>query len=178
MEQLKSSVRPYNAQQQHREDLGKKPTYYRVTLWSGHRVAGTTRSDATFLTHQLIPNARADLLNGSWEVHVEAFGARIADLESDHTGLLISLPGLHKGSNDIVSAAVGKAVSDTSIALIPAAMIDQYITIGAQDVGKTVDPQQLFAGSVRVVLKSEDGAEVVFEDEENWILRLLFVHKP
>eukprot|EP01047_Picozoa_sp_COSAG01_P094577 COSAG01_NODE_25461_length_741_cov_1.606202_1_plen_40_part_10 len=40
MEQLKSSVRPYNAQQQHREDLGKKPTYYRVTLWSEHRAAG------------------------------------------------------------------------------------------------------------------------------------------
>jgi hypothetical protein len=202
MEELKSSVRSYNAKEQHREDLGQKPTYYRVTLHNSHRDAGSGKPNAVYTIHQLMPNARADLLNGNWQVFVEAFHGSFDMDGVDHNGIQICLPDMRKGSNDFHTTDVGVTQTDTSIAHIGAARnatelliedaqhdevdttnivplgFNYTTTISEHDIGRTIDPAQLFAGQIRVQIMSGNDEVAMSDDSDDYSLRLLFVHKP
>ena len=74
-ETLNSSVRKYNSANESQQKLSGGCDYYRVTVNSGHRIAGSNVSDALYRISGVFPNNNAQLLNGSWEVFLEHFSS-------------------------------------------------------------------------------------------------------
>ena len=131
MEDLKYSVRDFNPKQQHVQSLTKGVDYYRITLHSDHRegaaaenAAGPAsyalKGDATFLVPGLLPNQRADLLNGRWEVHMEQFRGYFSGEQVNIMlgGLKVCLPGLRKGSQDYATSAEGRTTLDDAVGYV------------------------------------------------------------
>ena len=73
MEELKSSVRPSNFQ--YKQSLTDGTEYYRVTVHSAFKTAGSTNTDAVFRVDYAFPNHRSDLMNGKWYAFLEGFTA-------------------------------------------------------------------------------------------------------
>jgi hypothetical protein len=189
MEQLKHSVRPYNAKQQHVQPLTKGPTYYRLRLDSSEKDAGSTNTEATYSISDVFPMGRADLLNGQWEVFVEGWSGWLQSQVHVSEGGAVSyrdsvelcLPEIVQCSNDYVMTDVGKCQTDDAIITIPNnlgissalksdnAKVD-FIhvqpthlrnVITADAVGHKIDPHRLFTGSLRVVLRDPYSHDVI-----------------
>ena len=146
MEELKYSVRDFNSKQQHTQSLTKGVDYYRVTLHSEHRQgaavedalgAGVNRplkGNATFLVPGLLPNQRADLLNGRWEVHMEQFRGYLSGEMANiiRAGLKVCLPDLRKGSQDYVTTGEGRTELDDAIGhVMPSTIFANSTAAGA-----------------------------------------------
>ena len=62
MEEIKSKIRPFKVNDHYKQSLKGPPLYYRVSLNSGFKRAGTTVVDATFDVQHVFPNQQ--LLGG------------------------------------------------------------------------------------------------------------------
>lgn len=126
MEEVKSSVRPFSNQQQHRQKLGNTK-HYRLNLMSTNRrrtVAGPALgqdvSDAYFDISAMFPSPQTDLLNGEWEIFLESFSGHFAQFTN--LGFKVCLPDLIKSSHSYVGIErnnVSLAVMDDSVAYVP-----------------------------------------------------------
>ena len=99
MEEIKSKIRPFKMNDHYKQSLKGPPLYYRVSLNSGFKRAGTTVVDATFDVQHVFPNQRADLMNGEWHVFLESFEALMAS-QIARTNIKVCLPDLIKSSQD------------------------------------------------------------------------------
>eukprot|EP01049_Picozoa_sp_SAG25_P012630 SAG25_NODE_1752_length_2396_cov_1.905964_3_plen_193_part_00 len=185
MEQIKSSVRPFSFDQQHRESLSKTPMYYRVTLFSMHRSEGSFH-DCTFTLHQLVPNKRHDLLKSNWHVFVESFYGTHTGSGStaSTTGYKIGLPDMRIGSHDFMTTGEHETQADDTVAIVTddreGAVSNGFKytrVIGEHDIGRSIDLNQLFSGKIRVTMRSADNGPLTDLDDFVWVLRLLFVQK-
>ena len=119
MEEIKSSVRKYDVNQQYKQSLKGPPHYYRVSVMSGYRTASSTITDAEF-TIKLMPNQRMDMMNGEWHAFLEYFEADIPS-QLDATNLKVSLPDLVRSSQDLVMTAADVCQTDDVVGHIPIA---------------------------------------------------------
>ena len=61
MEEVKSAIRPFKVSGHYKHSLKDGTEYYRVTLQSEFKTAGSTNTDAVFNVGSVFPNLRADL---------------------------------------------------------------------------------------------------------------------
>ena len=120
MEEIKSSVRKYDVNQQYKQSLKGPPHYYRVSVISGYRTASSTITDAEFTINRLMPNQRMDMMNGEWHAFLEYFEADIPS-QVDATNLKVSLPDLVRSSQDLVMTAADVCQTDDVVGHIPIA---------------------------------------------------------
>jgi len=78
------------------------------------------KGNATFLVPGLLPNQRADLLNGRWEVHMEQFRGYFSGEQVNimQGGLKVCLPDLRKGSQDYATSAEGRTALDDAVGYV------------------------------------------------------------
>ena len=119
MEEIKSSVRKYDVNQQYKQSLEGPPHYYRVSVMSGYHTASSTITDAEF-TIKLMPNQRMDMMNGEWHAFLEYFEADIPS-QLDAVNLKVSLPDLVRSSQDLVMTAADVCQTDDVVGHIPIA---------------------------------------------------------
>jgi hypothetical protein len=106
-ETLNSSVRKYNSANESQQKLSGGCDYYRVTVNSGHRIAGYRISG-------VFPNNNAQLLNGSWEVFLEHFFLGVNATTDDNQGIRVCLsPDLVDVGKDFATQ-VGSKIQPTS----------------------------------------------------------------
>ena len=206
MEEIKSSVRKYDVNQQYKQSLKGPPHYYRVSVMSGYRTASSTITDAEF-TIKLMPNQRMDMMNGEWHAFLEYFEANIPS-QLNAVNLKVCLPDLVRSSQDVVMTAAGKCQTDDVVGHIPiaqeyratqhAAAADPVPagelaakpiiirnSIGADTIGVKIDPVALFSGKLRVLLRDANhtpvsagaGGGQINPATEAWSATFLFVHK-
>ena len=118
MEEIKSSIRSYKANEHYKQSLKGPPLYYRVSLNDTMKRAGTTIVDAEFDVRQVFPNQRADLMNGEWHVFLESFEAKL-DTQLLKTNIKVCLPDLIKSSNDYVMTGVGVCQINDAVGHVP-----------------------------------------------------------
>ena len=118
MEEIKSTIRPFKASDHYKQSLKGPPLYYRVSLNSGFKRAGTTVVDATFDVQHVFPNQRADLMNGEWHVFLESFEALMAS-QLERTNIKVCLPDLIKSSQDYVMTAAGVCQINDAVEHVP-----------------------------------------------------------
>ena len=207
MEEIKSSIRSYKANEHYKQSLKGPPLYYRVSLNDTMKRAGTTIVDAEFDVRHVFPNQRADLMNGEWHVFLESFEAKL-DTQLLKTNIKVCLPDLIKSSNDYVMTDIGVCQINDAVGHVPitqeyratqhAAAADPIPAgalaakpiaiskvISADSIGVKIDPVALFSGQIRVLLRDEShtalvaGANVgeVNDATDDWRVTLLFVHK-
>lgn len=207
MEEIKSSIRSYKANEHYKQSLKGPPLYYRVSLNDTKKRAGTTIVDAEFDIRHVFPNQRADLMNGEWHVFLESFEAKL-DTQLLKTNIKVCLPDLIKSSNDYVMTDIGVCQINDAVGHVPitqeyratqhAAAADPIPAgalaakpiaiskvISADSIGVKIDPVALFSGQIRVLLRDEShtalvaGANVgeVNDAVDGWRATLLFVHK-
>ena len=102
-ETLNSSVRKYNSANESQQKLSGGCDYYRVTVNSGHRIAGSNVSDALYRISGVFPNNNAQLLNGSWEVFCEHFFLGVNETTNDNQGIRVCLPDLVNVGKDFAT---------------------------------------------------------------------------
>lgn len=184
MEELKSSVRDYNKDQQHRQNASGPPVYYRVSVNSGYRETGTPITDATFDVKHVFPNHRMDMLNGEWHVFLEYFEANIPS-QIEAVNLKICLPDLIRSSQDYVMTSKGVCQLNDIVGHIPIAQqyrrppynepaydgtgqliqdpvydvlapkpISISRQVSSESVGVKIDPIALSSGQLRVLLRN------------------------
>ena len=207
MEEIKSSIRSYKANEHYKQSLKGPPLYYRVSLNDTMKRAGTTIVDAEFDIRHLFPNQRADLMNGEWHVFLESFEAKL-DTQLLKTNIKVCLPDLIKSSNDYVMTDVGVCQINDAVGHVPitqeyratqhAAAADPIPAgdlaakpiaiskvISADSIGVKIDPVALFSGQIRVLLRDESHTALVAGANagevnvatDGWRATLLFVHK-
>ena len=206
MEEIKSSIRSYKANEHYKQSLKGPPLYYRVSLNDTMKRAGTTIVDAEFDVKHVFPNQRADLMNGEWHVFIESFEALMAS-QIAKTNIKVCLPDLVKSSQDYVMTGVGVCQINDAVGHVPItqeyrapghadgaavpvdALASKPITISnvisADSVGVKIDPVALFSGQIRVLLRDEHHDPLVAGNQANevndatdgWRATLLFVHK-
>jgi len=180
MEQLKHSVRPYNANQQHVQSMTKGPTYYRVSVDSAFS-DNASITDTTFKMGQSLPNRRADLLNGDWEAFLESFTGTLPSLDGHVISVKVCLPDLiassHDNRTEFEAPATYRVHNDNTVGIVPlphqyaapghangaAVPADAYKllplsysrAVGVHDIGRKVNANMLFTGELRVVLRDE-----------------------
>ena len=207
MEEIKSSIRSYKANEHYKQSLKGPPLYYRVSLNDTMKRAGTTIVDAEFDVRQVFPNQRADLMNGEWHVFLESFEAKL-DTQLLKTNIKVCLPDLIKSSNDYVMTGVGVCQINDAVGHVPitqeyratqhAAAADPIPAgslaakpiaiskvISVDSIGVKIDPVALFSGQIRVLLRDESHTALVAGDQagqvdvatDGWRATLLFVHK-
>ena len=207
MEEIKSSIRSYKANEHYKQSLKGPPLYYRVSLNDTMKRAGTTIVDAEFDVRQVFPNQRADLMNGEWHVFLESFEAKL-DTQLLKTNIKVCLPDLIKSSQDYVMTGVGVCQINDAVGHVPitqeyratqhAAAADPIPAgalaakpiaiskvISADSIGVKIDPVALFSGQIRVLLRDESHTALVAGDQagqvdvatDGWRATLLFVHK-
>ena len=207
MEEIKSSIRSYKANDHYKQSLKGPPLYYRVSLNDTMKRAGTTIVDAEFDVRHVFPNQRADLMNGEWHVFLESFEAKL-DTQLLKTNIKVCLPDLIKSSNDYVMTDIGVCQINDAVGHVPitqeyratqhAAAADPIPAgalaakpiaiskvISADSIGVKIDPVALFSGQIRVVLRDEShtalvagvNAHEVNDAADGWRATLLFVHK-
>ena len=120
MEEIKSSIRSYKANEHYRQSLKGPPLYYRVSLNDTMKRAGTTIVDAEFDVRQVFPNQRADLMNGEWHVFLESFEAKL-DTQLLKTNIKVCLPDLIKSSQDYVMTDIGVCQINDAVGHVPIA---------------------------------------------------------
>ena len=118
MEEIKSKIRPFKMNDHYKQSLKGPPLYYRVSLNSGFKRAGTTVVDATFDVQHVFPNQRADLMNGEWHVFLESFEALMAS-QLERTNIKVCLPDLIKSSQDYVMTAAGVCQINDAVEHVP-----------------------------------------------------------
>ena len=206
MEEIKSSIRSYKANEHYRQSLKGPPLYYRVSLNDMMKRAGTTIVDAEFDVRHVFPNQRADLMNGEWHVFLESFEAKL-DTQLLKTNIKVCLPDLIKSSNDYVMTDIGVCQVNDAVGHVPitqeyrapghddgaAVPVDALAAkpiavskvISADSIGVKIDPVALFSGQIRVLLRDESHTPLVAGNQANevndaadgWRATLLFVHK-
>ena len=207
MEEIKSSIRSYKANEHYKQSLKGPPLYYRVSLNDTMKRAGTTIVDAEFDVRQVFPNQRADLMNGEWHVFLESFEAKL-DTQLLKTNIKVCLPDLIKSSNDYVMTGVGVCQINDAVGHVPITQeyrATQYAAaadpipagalaakpiaiskvISVDSIGVKIDPVALFSGQIRVLLRDESHTALVAGDQagqadvatDGWRATLLFVHK-
>jgi hypothetical protein len=207
MEEIKSSIRSYKANEHYRQSLKGPPLYYRVSLNDTMKRAGTTIVDAEFDVRHVFPNQRADLMNGEWHVFLESFEAKL-DTQLLKTNIKVCLPDLIKSSQDYVMTDIGVCQINDAVGHVPitqeyratqhAAAADPIPAgalaakpiavskvISADSIGVKIDPVALFSGQIRVLLRDEhhdplvagNQAGEVNDNNDGWRATLLFVHK-
>ena len=180
MEQLKHSVRDFNAKQQHVQPLTKGPTYYRVSVDSAF-ADNDSITDTTFKMGQSLPNRRADLLNGDWEAFLESFTGTLPSLDGHKISVKVCLPDLVASSQDsrveFEAPATYRVHNDNTVGIVPlphqfaapghangaVVLADAYKllplsyskAVGVHDIGRKVNANMLFTGELRVVLRDE-----------------------
>ena len=186
MEQLKHSVRDFNAKQQHVQPLTKGPTYYRVSVDSAFS-DNDSITDTTFKMGQSLPNRRADLLNGDWEAFLESFTGKLPSLAGEKTNVKVCLPDLIASSQDsrveFEAPATYRVHNDNTVGIVSlphqyaapghaaaaAVPADAYKllplsyskAVGVHDIGRKVNANMLFTGQLRVVLRDEHDGPLV-----------------
>ena len=122
MEQLKHSVRPYNAKQQHVQSMTKGPTYYRVSVDSAFS-DNASITDTTFKMDRSLPNRRADLLNGDWEAFLESFTGTLPSLDGHVISVKVCLPDLiassHDNRTEFEAPATYRVHNDNTVGIVP-----------------------------------------------------------
>ena len=207
MEEIKSSIRSYKANEHYKQSLKGPPLYYRVSLNDTKKRAGTTIVDAEFDIRHVFPNQRADLMNGEWHVFLESFEAKL-DTQLLKTNIKVCLPDLIKSSNDYVMTDIGVCQINDAVGHVPitqeyratqhAAAADPIPAgalaakpiaiskvISADSIGVKIDPVALFSGQIRVMLRDESHTALVAgvnvgevnDAVDGWRATLLFVHK-
>ena len=207
MEEIKSSIRSYKANEHYKQSLKGPPLYYRVSLNDTMKRAGTTIVDAEFDIRHVFPNQRADLMNGEWHVFLESFEAKL-DTQLLKTNIKVCLPDLIKSSNDYVMTDIGVCQINDAVGHVPitqeyratqhAAAADPIPAgalaakpiaiskvISADSIGVKIDPVALFSGQIRVMLRDESHTALVAgvnvgevnDAVDGWRATLLFVHK-
>ena len=142
MEEIKSSVRKYDVNQQYKQSLKGPPHYYRVSVISGYRTASSTITDAEFTINRLMPNQRMDMMNGEWHAFLEYFEADIPS-QLDAVNLKVSLPDLVRSSQDLVMTAADVCQTDDVVGHIPIAQ--EYRAPGVA----TYDVPEIFGDGTR-----------------------------
>ena len=120
MEEIKSSIRSYKANEHYKQSLKGPPLYYRVSLNDTMKRAGTTIVDAEFDVRHVFPNQRADLMNGEWHVFLESFEAKL-DTQLLKTNIKVCLPDLIKSSQDYVMTDIGVCQINDAVGHVPIA---------------------------------------------------------
>ena len=206
MEEIKSSVRPYDANFQYKQNLKGPPMYYRISVNSQMRTASTI-TDAVFDVKQVFPNLRADMMNGEWHAFLESFEGKL-DSQIAKTNIKICLPDLVRSSYDYVMTAAGVCQTNDAIGHVPisqeyrptqhvasadpipagelaAKPIALHKAVQADSIGVKIDPVALLSGQMRVLLRDEShtplvagtGAGEVNAATDGWRATILFVHK-
>ena len=206
MEEIKSSIRSYKANEHYKQSLKGPPLYYRVSLNDTMKRAGTTIVDAEFDVRHVFPNLRADLMNGEWHVFLESLEALMAS-QLAKTNIKVCLPDLVKSSQDYVMTGVGVCQINDAVGHVPitqeyrapghvdgAAVLEDALAakpitiskvINADSIGVKIDPVALFSGQIRVLLRDEHhdplvagaGGGELDDNNDGWRATLLFVHK-
>ena len=207
MEEIKSSIRSYKANEHYKQSLKGPPLYYRVSLNDTMKRAGTTIVDAEFDVKHVFPNQRVDLMNGEWHVFLESFEAKL-DTQILKTNIKVCLPDLIKSSQDYVMTDIGVCQINDAVGHVPitqeyratqhAAAADPIPAgalaakpiaiskvISADSIGVKIDPVALFSGQIRVLLRDESHTALVAgvnvgevnDAADGWRATLLFVHK-
>ena len=118
MEELKSSVRSYKVNEHYKQSLSGPVEYYRISVNSQYREAGSTISDAVFNVAHVFPNQRAALANGEWHAFLENFEGKL-DTQLAKTNIKLCLPDLVKSSHDYVMTSQGVCQTNDAIGHIP-----------------------------------------------------------
>ena len=208
MEDINVKVRPYRADEHYKSNLTNGPSYYRIRLDSQQKRAGSTNTDAYFDVTQVFPNHRKELLNGSWEVHLESFHGYFENLfvvaddlvQGETQAIAIVLPDMIQSSNDWVVTDTGcrqtrilaevatpfvatRAIAANALAY-NAAPVAYNAKIGSDTVGCKVD-LSTFDGIIHIQLHEfldtliDVGAGVgEIDARERWQASLVFVKKP
>jgi len=194
MEEVKSSIRDYNKNEQYRQSVTGPPVYYRVSVNSGYRVDGSTVTDAEFDVKHVFPNHRMDLMNGEWHAFLEYFEADIPS-QIKAVNLKVCLPELIKSSHDYVMTSKGVCQLNDIVGHVPIAQEyrrpaqagdvdgdgdddvddDAFDTlaplpisisnvIGTDSIGVKIDPVALSSGQLRVLLRSASHSPLVEGD--------------
>ena len=135
MEEIKSKIRPFKMNDHYKQSLKGPPLYYRVSLNSGFKRAGTTVVDATFDVQHVFPNQRADLMNGEWHVFLESFEALMAS-QLERTNIKVCLPDLIKSSQDYVMTAAGVCQINDAVEHVPITQEFRSAAIATYNVGR------------------------------------------
>ena len=104
MEELKSSVRPYDTSFQYKQSLKGPPLYYRISVNS--QMTTTPITDAVFDVRQVFPNQRADMMRGEWHAFLESFEA-VMPSQLGKSNIKVCLPDLVRSSQDFVMTSNG-----------------------------------------------------------------------
>ena len=104
MEELKSSVRPYDTSFQYKQSLKGPPLYYRISVNS--QMTTTPITDAVFDVRQVFPNQRADMMRGEWHAFLESFETVIPS-QLGKSNIKVCLPDLVRSSQDFVMTSNG-----------------------------------------------------------------------
>ena len=207
MEEINSSIRPYDANFQYKQSLTDGTEYYRVTVHSAFKKAGSTNTDAVFRVDHAFPNHRTDLMNGKWYAFLEGFYSLGFPTQMAKGNIKVCLPDLIKSSQDYVMTGVGVCQINDAVGHVPIAQeyrapghddgaavpVDALATtpiavskvISADSIGVKIDPVALFSGQIRVLLRDEHpdplvagaNANEVDDNNDGWRATLLFVHK-
>ena len=196
MEETKSSIRPYDASQQYKQSLTDGTEYYRVTVHSAFKTAGSTNTDAVFRVDHAFPNHRADLLNGKWYAFLEGFYSLGLPSQTAKASLKVCLPNIIQNSHDYVMTAADRCQIDDTLEVIPIPTVlhensdldilpltfTQHFT--SSSVGRQINPTSLMSGELRVVLRNIDHSTILVSDAgtddmlpgEKWTATIVFVH--
>ena len=197
MEEIKSSIRPYDASQQYKQSLTDGTEYYRITVHSAFKTAGSTNTDAVFRVDHAFPNHRTDLMNGKWYAFLEGFYSLGFPTQIAKGNIKVCLPDVIQNSHDFVMTAQGKCQVDDTLGFVPIPTVyheDDSVDILpltfqqhylSSSVGKQINPTSLFSGDLRLVLRNENHTSIVTADDgapnmntaEKWTATILFVHK-
>ena len=197
MEEIKSSIRPYDASQQYKQSLTDGTEYYRITVHSVFKTAGSTNTDALFRVDHVFPNHRSDLMNGKWYAFLEGFYSLGMPTQEEKGNLKVCLPDLIQNSHDFVMTAQGKCQVDDTLEVFPIPTVfhqDNSIDImpltftqhfTSSSVGRQINPTSLISGDLRLVLRNIDHSALAVSTAgapdmaagEKWTATILFVHK-
>ena len=197
MEEIKSSIRPYDTTHQYKQSLTDGTEYYRITVHSVFKTAGSTNTDAVFRVDRAFPNHRADLMNGKWYAFLEGFYSVGFPTQEGKGSLKVCLPDIIQNSHDFVMTAEGKCQVDDTLQVFPIPTVfheDNSIDIlplnfsqhfTSSSVGKQINPTNLISGDLRLVLRNIDHSALAVSVAgapdmaagEKWTATILFVHK-
>ena len=196
MEELKSAIRPFKVSGHYKQSLKDGTEYYRVTLQSEFKSAGSTNTDAVFNIGSVFPNLRADLMNGRWYAFLENFHGLSLETQIAKGHIKVCLPGIIQNSHDFVMTARDVCQVNDTLGHVPVPFesdpddaVNQYPInvsehITESSVGKQIDPATLFTGELRVVMRNADHTPIATANDgapawhanEKWTATILFVH--
>ena len=131
MEEINSSIRPYDANFQYKQSLKGPPMYYRISVNSQMTTSPIT--DAVFDVKQVFPNQRADMMNGEWHAFLESFEG-VMPSQLAKTNIKVCLPDLVRSSQDFVMTAAGVCQTNDAIGHVPIAQEYRAPGIATYDV--------------------------------------------